>query len=243
MIRCLICNRSYSRRDALQRHECNVNGSGKYTDQSQPLKEMAFQHPFSMMVTGPSGSGKTEWTRKLLLSSLVQPPPERILWCFGQWQPFYEDLQKRIPCIEFIRGIPDYLHNSQFIDPSKRNQIIFDDLMMKAKCDQRIADLLTEGSHHRNLSIVYLTQNVSPQGRACRDITLNTQYFVLFNNLIDRQQVATLARRIYPSTSVTLMRKFEDASARPHGYLVLDLKSSTSEQNRLQTDIFGSVNQ
>ena len=119
MIRCLICNQSYSRLDALQRHECNDHGSGKYTDQSQPLKEMTFRHPFSMMVTGPSGSGKKEWTRKLLLSSLVQPPSERILWCFGQWQPLYEDLQKRIPCIEFIRGIPDYLDNAQFMDPSK----------------------------------------------------------------------------------------------------------------------------
>ena len=166
----------------MQRHERNVHGSGKYTDQSQPLKEMTFRHPFSMMVTGPSGSGKTEWTRKLLLSSLVHPPPERILWCFGQWQPLYEDLQKRIPCIEFIRGIPDYLDNAQFMDPSKRNLIIFDDLMTEAKCDQRIADLFTKGSHHRNISIVYLTQNVFPQGRACRDIALNTQYLVLFNN-------------------------------------------------------------
>ena len=32
--------------------------------------------------------------------------------------------------------------------------------------------------------------------------------------------------------------KFEDAPARPYGYLILDLKSSTSEQDRLQTDIF-----
>ena len=196
-----------------------------------------------MMVTGPSGSGKTEWTRKLLLSSLVQPPPERILWCFGQWQPLYEDLQKRITCIEFIRCIPDYLDNSHFIDPSKRNLIIFDDLMTEAKCDQRIADLSTKDSHHRNISIVYLTQNVFSQGKAFRDITLNTQYLVLFNNPIDRQQVATLTRRIYPSTSVTFMRKFEDATVRPYGYLVLDLKSSTSEQDRLQTDIFDSINQ
>ena len=87
MIRCLICNQSYSRRDVLRRHECNVHGSGKNIDQSQPLKEITFQHPFSMMVTGPSGSGKTEWTRKLLLTSLIHPPPEHILWCFGQWQP------------------------------------------------------------------------------------------------------------------------------------------------------------
>ena len=139
---------------------------------------------------------------------------------------------------QFIRGIPDYLDNAQFIDPSKRNLIIFDDLMTEAKCDQRIADLFMKGSHHRNIAIVYLTQNVFPQGRACRDIALNTQYLVLFNNPIDRQQVATLARRIYPSTCATFMRKFEDATARPYGYLVLDLKSSTSEQDRLQTNIF-----
>ena len=39
------------------------------------------------------------------------------------------------------------------------------------------------------------------------------------------------------------MRKFELATARPYGYLVLDLKSSTSKQDRLQIDIFDSVNQ
>ena len=43
------------------------------------------------------------------------------------------------------------------------------------------------------------------------------------NNLIDRQQVATLARRIYPSTSAACMRKFGDVTARPYGYLVVDL--------------------
>ena len=39
------------------------------------------------------------------------------------------------------------------------------------------------------------------------------------------------------------MRIFEDATARPYGYLVVDLKSSTSEQDILQTDIFDSVDQ
>ena len=115
------------------------------------------------------GSGKTEWSRKLLLTSLIHPPPERILWCFRQWQPLYEDLQKRIPWIEFVHGIPDYLNSLQFINPGKRNLIIFDDLMTEAKCEQRIADLFTKGSHHRNKFIVYLTQNVFPQGKACRD--------------------------------------------------------------------------
>ena len=218
MTRCPICNQSFSRRDAMRRHVRNVHDSVKDTDPSQPfnnMTNMTFQHPFSMMVTGHSQSGKKEWTRKLLLSPLIQRSPQRILWCFGQWQPLYEQLQKRIPYIEFVHGIPDHLHSPQFINAGTRNLIILDDLMTEAKCDQRIADLFTKGCHHRNISIVYLTQNVFPQGKACRDIALNTQYLVLFNNLIDRQQLATLGRRIYPSTSVTFMKRFEEATSRP----------------------------
>ena len=40
-----------------------------------------------------------------------------------------------------------------------------------------------------------------------------------------------------------LMKRFEEATSRPYGYLVIDLKSSTSEQDRLQTDIFESTDQ
>ena len=123
----------------------------------------------------------------------------------------------------------------------KRNLLVFDDPMTEAKCDQRIADLFTKGSHHRNISVVYLTQNLFPQGKECWDIILNTQYMVLFNNTIDRQQVATLARRIYPSTSAVFMKRFERATSYPYGHLVIDLKSDTSQKDRLHTEIFDTA--
>ena len=160
---------------------------------------------------------------------------------FGQWQSLYDDIRKKIPWIEFVKSIPDYLNSENYIDTNKRNLLVFDDLMTEAKCDQRIADLFTRGSHHRNLSVVYLTQNLFPHGKACRDIALNTQYMVLFNNHIDRQQVATLARRIYPSTSAIFMKRFEQATSRPYGYLIIDLKSDTKAQDRLHTDIFDGL--
>ena len=97
-------------------------------------------------------------------------------------------------------------------------------------------------SHHRNISIVYLTQNLFPQGNTCRDIASNTQYLVLFNNPIDRQQVAILSRRIYPSSSAIFMKRFQVATSCPYGYLVVDLKSGTTEQDRLHTDIFETTN-
>ena len=210
-------------------------------DQPSSLTTMTFKHPFSMIVSGPSARGKSVWTRHLLISSLIQPSPERIIWCFGQWQSLYDDIRKKIPWIEFVKGIPDYLNSENYIDTNKRNLLVFDYLMTEAKCDQRIADLFTRGSHHKNLSVVYLTQNLFPQGKACRDIALNTQYMVLFNNPIDRQQVATLARKIYPSTSAIFMKRFEQATSRPYGYLIIDLKSDTKEQDRLHTDIFDGL--
>ena len=183
----------------------------KYIDPLPPVvmsTNMTFKHPFSMVVSEPSDSGKSIWTKKLLLSSLIQPSAERITWCFGQWQPLYDNIRKKIPGIEFVE--PDHLNDQHYIDESKRNVLVFDDLMTEAKCDQRIADRFTKGSPHRNISVVYLTKNLFPEGKAYRDIILNTQYMVLFNNPIDRQQVATLARRIYPSTSAVFMNDLSE---------------------------------
>ena len=219
----------------------NKHNSLETMDQMTSSKTMTFKHPFSMEVSGPSGSGKSVWTKKLLLSSLIQPSPERIIWCYGQWQPLYDNIRKRIPRIEFVNGIPDHLNDQNYIDVSKRNVLVFDDLMTEAKCDQRIADLFTKGSHHRNISVVYLTQNLFPQGKACRDIILNTQYMVLFNNPMDRQQVATLARRIYPSTSAVFMKRVEQATSYPYGHLVIDLKSDTAQKDRQHTEIFDTA--
>ena len=70
--------------------------------------------------------------------------------------------------------------------------IVLDDLMSTSAKDPRINDLFTEGSHHRNPSVIALTQNLyfgkDPTQRR------NCQYLVLFNNPIDQQPIATLAR-------------------------------------------------
>ena len=109
----------------------------------------------------------------ILLSSLIQPLPERIIWCFGQWHPLYDNIRKKIQKIDFVNGIPDHLNDQHYINVGKGNTLAFDDLMTDAKCDQRIADQFTKGSHHRNISIVYLTQNLFPEGKACRNITVH----------------------------------------------------------------------
>ena len=55
------------------------------------------------------------------------------------------------PNIVFVQ---DMITDDQ-IDPSKRNLIILDDLMDESKDSGVLSKLFTEGSHHRNISVVF----------------------------------------------------------------------------------------
>ena len=249
---CSECSKSFSSRFSLTRHQRTLHGSleekhpgpdSQYplTFKEQEPNSFTFQHPCSIVLTGPSGSGKTVLVKKILVDQRIQPQPQRIIWCYGQYQPLYDQIQKLLPEVEFVKGIPDCIENDAYLDITIRNCVILDDLMGDAKKDERVANMFTKGRHHRNVSVIYLTQNLFPQGNACRDIALNTQYMVLFNNPIDRQQVMTLARRIYPTNAHTFMKEYQLAISKPYGHLLVDLCANTPEQGRLKQNILNGT--
>jgi hypothetical protein len=80
------------------------------------------------------------------------------------------------------QGIPDDIDNADYLAVLQRNLIVLDDLMAQSGKDKRISDLFTKGSHHRNLSIVYIVQNIFHQGKEMRNISLNAHYIVLFKS-------------------------------------------------------------
>ncbi|CAC5405569.1 unnamed protein product [Mytilus coruscus] len=114
--------------------------------------------------------------------------------------------------------------------------IVLDDLKSTSARDPRIIDLFTEGSHHRNLSVVVLNQNLyfskDPTQRR------NCHYLVLFNNPVDKQQIMTLGRQMYPGKGRYFIGKFEESTSKPYGYLLLDLKPTTLESKRLLSNVF-----
>ena len=77
-----------------------------------------------------------------------------------------------MPHIEFVKGIPTALEQDSYFDVNKRNLIVFDDQMIDASKDKRIVNLFTRGSHHRNLSEIYIVQNLFHQGKGSRSITV-----------------------------------------------------------------------
>jgi hypothetical protein len=168
---------------------------------------------------------------------MISPSPQRIIWLYKRWQPLYDEIRLTVfPRVEFIQGIPMDLEQDTFVQPNTHNLVILDDLMSCATKDSRVNELFTEGSHHRNMSVIALNQNLyfnkDPTQRR------NCHYLVMFNNPVDQQQIMTLARQMYPGNSQHLIRHFKEATSKPYGYLVIDLKPFTSDHQRLRTDIF-----
>ena len=67
-------------------------------------------------------------------------------------------------------------------------------------------------------------------------MSLNAHYLVIFKNPRDANQLATLARQMYPGNSKFLIEAFGDATRKPYGYLLIDLKPDTEDRIRIFSD-------
>ena len=96
-------------------------------------------------------------------------------------------------------------------------------------------DKRVEGSYHRSLSVISISQNLF----ASKDPTQrrNCHYLVLFNNPGDRQSVLTLARQMYPGQSEKMMKMFEKPTRKPYGYLLADVKPFNPANDRLKSEV------
>jgi hypothetical protein len=112
--------------------------------------------------------------------------------------------------------------------------LIRDDLMSEA--NDTVTNLFTKVSHHRNVSVVFLTQNIFYKN--LRTISLNSHYIVLFKNPRDAGQVTILARQMYPGNSKFATEAFKDATSTPHSYLLFDLRPEQDEKLRLRSNTF-----
>ena len=145
-----------------------------------------------------------------------------------------------MPHIEFVKGSPTTLEQDFYFDVNKRNLILFDDQMIGASKDKRVVNLFTRGSHHRNLSVTYIVQNLFHQGKGSSSISLNSHYLVLFKNPRDKLQILTLAKQMYPGQTDFFLNQYEEAVKRPFGYLLIDLKTTTQDNCRLRTNVLPS---
>ena len=97
---------------------------------------------------------------------------------------------------------------------NKTNLIVSDDQMIYASKDKRIVNLFTLCSHHRNVSVIDIVQNLFHKGKGSRSISLNSPYLVLFKNPRDKLQILILAKQMYPGQADFFINQYDSESLR-----------------------------
>ena len=193
-------------------------------------------HPFGLMISGGTKTGKTTFVKKLLVNAsvMIEPPPENIIYFYSEYQDTFGEIEVLVPGIQFVQGLPDSMIDS--INPQTRNLYIIDDMM--GEKDAVIAKLFTKKSHHGNLSVIYIVQNLFHQSKDHRTISLNASYLVLTKNVRDASQVIHLAKQLYPNNTKFFQQAYQLATKEPYTYLFVDLTPICPDEIRLRSGIF-----
>ena len=90
----------------------------------------------------------------------------------------------------------DDLPNFEAIGKQKNTLILIDDYIKEASNSTQVQSLFTRG-RHLGLSVIYLAQNLFHKGKYSRDLSLNMDYIVLFQNVRDSSKIGYLPDKCF----------------------------------------------
>lgn len=99
--------------------------------------------------------------------------------------------------------------------------------------DISLSNLFTKRSHHMNISIFFLVQNIFHQSPVMSTVILNCHYMVI----LKKTQISTLGLQLYPGNYEFLVQAYNDATSIPHGYIRVVLTQSTPDSLGITTDL------
>ena len=136
--------------------------------------------------------------------------------------------------IQILNGFED-----GWIDLPKRGDVlVVDDLFEEANKEKCFNSLFTKIARHRQITVIFITQNLFHEGGKHRTRNLNVQYLVIFKNPRDQTAIEYIARQAFPHNKQFLIDSYRDAVDRPHGYLFMDFTQQCLDELRLRTDLF-----
>jgi hypothetical protein len=160
---------------------------------------------------------------------------DRIIYYSGQGFPQFNKIFDID--IEKITSINKAFLN-QF-NSLKNNLLIIDDNMHQIANDILISDLFTKFSHHKNITVILLVQNLFPKSKYMRDISTNSTYIVLMSNPRENLQIKVLSSQIDGANSQFVLDAYNNVTKNnPFSYLFLDFHQNTPEEIRVRTNIF-----
>ena len=132
--------------------------------------------------------------------------------------------------ITFIQGL-----GVEQMNTSEPSLLVIDDLLLST--NKEVVEMFILGSHHKQISLFYLTQNLFPNCNMNRTMSNNAHYYVLFHNQRNFRQIHTLAHQIYVGRDVQrITNAYKRASKQERGCVVLSFAQGLPEEITVVTD-------
>lgn len=192
-------------------------------EQGHPL---SIKLPANMIISGATNTGKTALTMKLLKNkSLFRPPPSEIVYLYKHYQNQFRDE----PDIRFIGSLSDFKPRGDNV------VLVLDDQLGRVTPD--MVDYFIAG-RHRNISVIFLMQNIYYNDPSVRTINANASHFIFMKSPRSAMQIDQLARQcLPPGARRRVCEAYHDSVKRPYGYLWINLDGGADEAHRFASNV------
>ena len=180
-------------------------------------RKFQFITPATISIVGPTGSGKTVAVLEIIKyrDVLFTTPPKKIIWYYGIYNDIFDQHKNEI---EFIEGIGE-LDNLD--TGGESTLVIIDDLM--DSMNKTLSRAFTQDSHHKNFTIMFLSQVLYQKNPIARIISLNSQYLILFKSKRDALSLSRLSSQLFPRSKNLFYSVYSMSTHQPYSYLVVNL--------------------
>ena len=188
-----------------------------------------FRHPFTAICAGATSSGKSTFLCFLIRQrhKLITPVPERVIYSYKAYQPLFETLDAGV---ELVQG------QNYKLDKTIPTLLIIDDQF--AEKNEKLIDLFCVQSHHKNTSVILVSQSLYFDDKSYRIACKNAMYTILFKSPRDNRSVNHMAHDMFEASKArAMMQAYKEATQRAYGYLVIDMKPDTPDCLRLRGNV------
>ena len=193
-----------------------INTEAQITDKNIVINPdwLRYVQPFSMILTGNSMSGKTSFVFDLIdnINNIVINPPQEIHFLYSVDQPIYAKYRDKI---NFTKNV-DILT----LTPEDEGgaMIIIDDMSDILVKDPNLVSLFTKNTHHKNISVILILQNLFIQSpnyvtlrqNACyygfTDVGMNLTALNIFASRLGGKEMSQYFKAAYKNT---MKKKFQ----------------------------------
>lgn len=193
-----------------------------------PIKFLANHN---CIIFGMSGSGKTHFILEVIKNKLIHPFPDKIFYMYNVEQDFMKTWNSTgNPEINFIKGL-----DFEQMDTAEPSMLVIDDLILSNNA--QVAEMFILGSHHKRISLFYLTQSLFHNDNIYRTMSNNSHYMVLFHSLRNTRQLNTLAHQIFAGKDLQrALNAYKRASERERGFVIFSFSPLLPQELAIVSD-------